>query len=143
MIKFICSIAIALSLTACASIQKAETQEPAFTAYGTLVSVRHYQAVQSDPNLGNAAVGSLAGGVIGHQFGKGDGKTAMTIIGAVVGAGIGAQVNEHQTQINMAELQVQMQDGHVFSINVPDTGFVQGQQVEIMQQGKKALIRAI
>jgi|TARA_B110000503_G_scaffold138987_1_gene226273 uncharacterized protein YcfJ len=34
----------------------------------------------------NTAAGAVIGGVIGNQFGGGDGKTAMTILGAILGA---------------------------------------------------------
>ncbi len=36
--------------------------------------------------------GSVLGGVIGHQFGKGDGQKAMTIVGAIVGGMIGGNM---------------------------------------------------
>jgi len=34
---------------------------------------------------GDALVGSIIGGVIGNQFGGGNGKTAMTVLGVIVG----------------------------------------------------------
>ena len=34
----------------------------------------------------------MLGGVLGHQFGKGSGRTAMTIIGAVAGGLIGGNI---------------------------------------------------
>lgn len=36
--------------------------------------------------------GSVIGGVVGHQFGGGKGKTAMTIIGAIAGGMIGGNI---------------------------------------------------
>jgi len=36
--------------------------------------------------------GSVLGGVIGHQFGKGDGQKAMTVVGAIVGGMIGGNM---------------------------------------------------
>jgi len=36
--------------------------------------------------------GSVIGGAIGHQFGKGDGRKAMTIVGAIVGGMIGGNM---------------------------------------------------
>ena len=35
---------------------------------------------------GEAVTGAIIGGAIGHQFGNGSGKDAMTIIGALIGA---------------------------------------------------------
>ena len=43
----------------------------------------------SSKEQSHAIAGSVIGGAIGHQFGKGDGKHAMTLIGAVVGGMIG------------------------------------------------------
>lgn len=39
-----------------------------------------------------AITGSVIGGVVGHQFGGGSGKTAMTIIGAIAGGMIGGNI---------------------------------------------------
>lgn len=44
------------------------------------------QALKGD---GDALAGAIIGGVIGNQFGKGDGKTAATIAGVVIGSNIG------------------------------------------------------
>lgn len=33
--------------------------------------------------------GGIVGGVVGHQFGKGRGKTALTVAGTLLGAGVG------------------------------------------------------
>lgn len=35
---------------------------------------------------GDVLAGAIIGGVIGNQFGSGDGKDAMTVLGAIVGA---------------------------------------------------------
>lgn len=40
---------------------------------------------------GDVLTGALIGGAIGNQFGSGDGKDAMTILGAIVGANAGAK----------------------------------------------------
>ena len=42
-------------------------------------------------NNGNAVLGAIIGGVIGNQFGKGDGNKAATAIGAAIGAVKGSQ----------------------------------------------------
>ena len=39
-----------------------------------------------------AAIGAVAGGVIGHQFGRGHGNVAATALGAVVGGIIGSEI---------------------------------------------------
>lgn len=47
------------------------------------------QPTKSDAGL---AIGALAGGVIGNQFGKGKGNAVATAVGAVVGGIIGSKV---------------------------------------------------
>jgi uncharacterized protein YcfJ len=41
---------------------------------------------QAPANTGDAIMGAIIGGVIGNQFGEGQGKDAMTILGAIAGA---------------------------------------------------------
>ena len=44
----------------------------------------------SDPDVGGRTIlGSIIGGVIGHQFGSGRGRDAATVAGAMIGAGVG------------------------------------------------------
>lgn len=53
------------------------------------------RTVESRPHISEPAVGgrtllgSIIGGVIGHQFGSGRGRDAATIAGAAIGAGVG------------------------------------------------------
>lgn len=90
-----------------------------------------------------AWVGGVAGGVVGHQFGKGNGKKAMTVLGAVAGAAAGSQFNLKENTAVVSDLAIQMQDGKVFSITTQAVGFQAGQDVRIIQQGRKASIEAI
>ncbi len=46
-----------------------------------------------------AIIGSVAGGVLGHQIGKGHGRDAATIGGAVVGALFGANIAEQHRRV--------------------------------------------
>jgi surface antigen len=41
---------------------------------------------------GGTAIGAIAGGLIGNQFGKGSGKVATTLAGAVVGGIVGNDI---------------------------------------------------
>lgn len=43
---------------------------------------------------GGIGVGALAGGVIGNQFGGGDGKVLATALGAVVGGIVGSEIGK-------------------------------------------------
>ncbi|MCB1582633.1 MAG: hypothetical protein R3E90_03220 [Marinicella sp.] len=46
-------------------------------------------------NAGNAVLGGIIGGAIGNKFGKGRGRDASTALGILIGAGIGANKNNH------------------------------------------------
>lgn len=53
----------------------------------------------SSPSNGQARAiaGSVIGGVIGHQFGRGSGKKAATVAGAIVGGVIGSNAGRRPT----------------------------------------------
>ncbi|WP_298932009.1 glycine zipper 2TM domain-containing protein [uncultured Ramlibacter sp.] len=46
----------------------------------------------SGTSIGGALIGGVAGGLLGHQVGKGKGNTAATVLGATVGALAGNHV---------------------------------------------------
>lgn len=48
--------------------------------------------VESDRGYGGAVIGGVAGAVLGNQVGQGNGRTAATALGAVVGAFAGDRV---------------------------------------------------
>ena len=57
-----------------------------------------YDYYKEDHTLG----GAIIGGAIGNQFGEGDGKTAMTVLGAIIGAeaGSGGRKTQCRNEIN-------------------------------------------
>ena len=62
---------------------------------GTVVAVQPVQ--HKDSHLGaGTALGAMAGGLLGHTVGKGDGRTAATVGGAVAGGAIGHQIEKNQ-----------------------------------------------
>jgi len=68
--------------------------------------------VEADTTGVGAVAGGALGGVLGHQFGKGNGKTAMTVLGAVGGAMAGHQVEKaHNTRVVGYRVQVQLDNG--------------------------------
>ncbi len=135
---FIVGMVLAL-LTGCATV----ANEPTRVVYGKVLSVQPHSVVEQQPNLTGAVVGGVAGGVVGHQFGKGDGKTAITVLGVLAGATVGSQVGKSATVKQVTDLVVQMPDGQTFNIATPEVGFQPGQNVKIVQQGHKATIEAI
>jgi outer membrane lipoprotein SlyB len=62
--------------------------------------------------LGTVA-GGVVGGLLGNQMGGGDGKTAMTVLGAAGGAFAGNQIEKNMKKVTVYELRVRMDDGSV------------------------------
>ena len=54
--------------------------------------------------------GAAAGGLLGNQFGNGNGRTAMTIIGAL-GGGLAGKVEKQVRAETDYQVQVQMESG--------------------------------
>lgn len=55
------------------------------------VNVVHRRAVQDENRLAGSVLGAVAGGVLGHQFGGGHGRTLATVAGAMAGGYAGNQ----------------------------------------------------
>lgn len=77
----------------------------------------------------SSGVGALAGGVlgaaVGNQVGKGNGRTAMTVLGAVGGGVAGNEIEKRQKSTTAHEVTVRMDDGSVRTIEqatAPRTG---------------------
>ena len=60
--------------------------------------------------LGTVA-GGLLGGVLGNQVGGGNGKTAMTVLGAAGGAYAGNTVEKNMKKVTAYQMRVRMNDG--------------------------------
>ena len=56
------------------------------------VAVTHRRPVQDENRIAGSVLGAVAGGVIGHQFGGGHGKSVATVVGALGGGYAGNQV---------------------------------------------------
>ncbi|MGE8613034.1 MAG: glycine zipper 2TM domain-containing protein [Achromobacter veterisilvae] len=83
---------------------------------GVVESVRQVQVPAKDnsDHLVGTIAGGVAGGVVGNQFGGGNGKTALTVLGAVGGALAGREVERNirqQQTVTHYELTVRMNDG--------------------------------
>ncbi len=96
----------------------------AYAQYGV---VRSIDLIQHERNSGlgvGAVVGAVVGGVLGNQVGKGDGRTAATVIGAAGGAYAGNEIQKHNRQpqqLDAVRLNIRLQDGANISVT-QDTG---------------------
>lgn len=98
---------------------------------GTVASIVPVRTAGTSSGLG-AIGGAAAGGLVGNQFGRGNGRTAMTIIGAL-GGGLACNAVEKQVRSETDyQVQVQMQDGstRTFTYHNPPP-FGQGQRVRV------------
>lgn len=77
---------------------------------GTVESVREVKHEAQGTGLG-AVAGTLLGGVVGNQMGKGNGNTAMTVLGAVGGAFAGNEVEKNVRGTKQYEIVVRLDDG--------------------------------
>lgn len=98
---------------------------------GTVVAIQQIMSAAKPSGIG-AVSGAIIGGVIGHQFGGGDGKKAMTAAGVVGGAMAGNQIEKSRQTVAGYEVSVQMDNGssRTFNYNsVPK--FSNGEKVRI------------
>ncbi|ABB09019.1 glycine zipper 2TM domain-containing protein [Burkholderia lata] len=99
---------------------------------GTVVSVTPIRTPGQSSGIG-AVGGAAAGGLLGNQFGHGNGRTAMTIIGALGGGLAGNQVEKQVRAETDYQVQVQMESGatRTFTYRNQQPPFGQGQRVRI------------
>ena len=77
---------------------------------GTIESVRETEKPAETNGIG-IGVGAVAGGLLGHQMGRGNGNTAMTVLGAIGGAIAGHQVEKKVRTVKEYHLTVRFEDG--------------------------------
>ncbi|RQS06901.1 glycine zipper 2TM domain-containing protein [Burkholderia sp. Bp8998] len=112
-----------------------QSSAPAQPAYcqtcGTVVAITQSRTPGQSSGIG-AVGGAAAGGLLGNQFGHGNGRTAMTIIGALGGGLAGNQVEKQVRAETDYEVQVQMESGatRTFTYHNPPP-FGQGQRVRV------------
>ena len=70
-----------------------------------------------DTTIGIGTVaGGVLGGVLGNQVGGGNGKTAMTVLGAAGGAYAGNAVEKNMKKVTVYQMRVRMNNGSVRTI---------------------------
>jgi outer membrane lipoprotein SlyB len=77
-------------------MQKATAAAPRPDTVGAVKSIEPITETKSTG--AGAVVGGVLGGVVGNQFGKGDGKKAMTVVGAVGGAVAGNEIEKQKNK---------------------------------------------
>ncbi|MGI4856332.1 MAG: glycine zipper 2TM domain-containing protein [Janthinobacterium lividum] len=105
---------------------------------GVVTSVSEYKSEGHGTGLG-AAGGAIAGGLVGHSFGGGNGRTATTILGALGGGLAGNSVERHVRSTTSFRVNVRMEDGTYHSFNYSNPPPVaQGQHVHVVHGALRA-----
>jgi uncharacterized protein YcfJ len=101
---------VAVSISLAASVALAG--EPVRANEGRIEAIEMVRAA-GDHSVVNprTVVGGLAGGVIGHQFGGGKGKTAATVAGAVAGGVVGNQIDKKNAEATRYRIVIRMDSG--------------------------------
>lgn len=85
-------------------------------------------------------LGAVAGGVIGHQFGDGNGQKAATAIGAAGGAYAGNEIEKNRHATTYYKVKVEMNDGDTRRLKVNSRqGLYVGQRVRV--RGNNIVLR--
>ncbi|WP_445946189.1 outer membrane lipoprotein [Shewanella sp.] len=108
--------------------------------YGSISSIRHItekQLVEDSHSGWRTFGGALIGGVIGHQFGGGSGQNVATVLGALLGAGVGSRYGEeaYYLEYRLIELMIKQDDGtDIMIIQDVDPGmpFMVGDEVRVV-----------
>ncbi|HEX6704333.1 MAG TPA: glycine zipper 2TM domain-containing protein [Albitalea sp.] len=99
------------SATSGSSTTPLATQQAAVCATcGVVEGVREVQVKGKGTGLG-AVAGGVAGGALGNQVGKGNGRTAMTVLGAIGGGLAGHEIEKRARSETVYEVKVRMEDG--------------------------------
>ncbi len=97
---------------------------------GVVESVRSVEAKGQGSGVG-AVAGGVVGGILGNQVGGGNGRTAMTVVGAGAGAYAGNEIEKNMKRNVSYEIRVRMDDQTIrtFRSGQPDVGV--GQRVSV------------
>lgn len=118
--------------------QQPNAQQAYCATCGTVESIAAVRHEGHGTGIG-AVGGAVAGGLIGNQFGRGTGRTAMTVLGAVGGGFAGNSVEKHLRSETSYQVRVRMQNGHLRYFNYREPPpFQQGERVHIERGGLAA-----
>lgn len=94
---------------------KTDTAAAVCTDCGVVESVQAVQHKGEGTGVG-AVAGGVVGGLIGNQMGAGQGKTAMTVLGAVGGGFAGHEVEKRARSTTAYKVRVRTDEGTVRTI---------------------------
>ncbi|ACC70633.1 glycine zipper 2TM domain-containing protein [Paraburkholderia phymatum] len=106
--------------------------QPAYcSTCGTVEAISAVRQEGHGTGIG-AVGGAVAGGVVGNQFGAGNGRTAMTLLGALGGGLAGNSVEKHLRSTTTYSVRVHMENGKTRYFTYHEAPpFQQGQRVRV------------
>jgi outer membrane lipoprotein SlyB len=116
---------------------------PVCTTCGVVESVQAVQRKGEGTGLG-AVAGGVVGGVVGNQIGKGNGRKAMTVLGAVGGGFAGHEIEKRARAETVYSVRVRMNDGTLRTVTrqqpvaVGARVTVKGQTLRVAQSSSEA-----
>jgi outer membrane lipoprotein SlyB len=110
---------------------------PACNGCGTVTAVKAVRQKGQASGAG-AAIGGVLGGVLGNQMGKGNGRTAMTVIGAVGGGVAGHEIEKRRKATTVYQVTVRLDDGSSRTVTRQES-WALGRRVQLDGQGLRAL----
>jgi len=107
----------------------AQAPAPKAVACADCGTVEAVTAVQREGQVNGVAVGNttvglgtvaggVIGGLLGNQVGGGNGKTAMTVLGAAGGAFAGNKIEQNMKKVTVYQVRVRMNDGSTRNVEV-------------------------
>ncbi len=96
---------------------------------GVIEAVTPFEKKGEGSGVG-AVAGGVIGGVLGNQVGGGNGKKAMTVLGAVGGGMAGHEIEKRQRATTVYAVKVRMEDGSLRSVTQSSAPTV-GQKVTL------------
>ncbi|MDR3100695.1 MAG: glycine zipper 2TM domain-containing protein [Paraburkholderia sp.] len=111
--------------------QDAPPQQAACASCGVIEGISETRQEGHGTGIG-AVGGAVAGGVVGNQFGSGNGRTAMTLLGALGGGLAGNSVEKHLRSTTSYSVRVRMDNGKMRYFTYHEAPpFQQGQRVRV------------
>lgn len=91
------------------------TRGPVCGHCGTVESVTPVERTMPTSGVG-AVAGGVVGGLLGNQMGGGNGRAAMTVLGAVGGGFAGNAIEKHVKKKTVYRMRIRMNDGTIRTV---------------------------
>ena len=99
---------------------------------GVVESIRSVEVKGQGSGVG-AVAGGVAGAVVGSQFGRGNGRTALGVLGAAGGAYAGHEIEKNLNKSTLWRVTVRMEDGASRTLSQrAQPSFAVGEKVKVI-----------